>query len=375
MDVFGLGLEITQGKSRDVDAIQGILGAQVLLAEDNKINQQVATELLEANGMMVTVANNGIEAVNKVQEKQFDVVLMDIQMPQMDGFAATNKIRSLPDCKKLPILAMTAHAMAGDREKSLNAGMNDHITKPIDPDKLFDALVKWIPAKERNVVIKSQPSSDKNTEFTLPENLPGIDLKVGLKHISGNSKLLGKLLKEFHKDYRNVIAEIRSNIEEDQPTAQRTVHTLKGVAGSIGAAALQSSALTLEQALGEARSEEYEKLIADLEQNLKPVLQGIATLDLSKDSSQTATREAAHISEPTPVNIESLTPALKDLHKLLKSGHSRSQEKLTEVCRLLANNATDKTSRINELIEDYEYEEAVETLLEIAKMLNVQLDS
>jgi len=136
---------------RDNDAIQDILGAKVLLAEDNAFNQQVARELLESNGLVVTIANTGRKAIEIVNKENFDVILMDIQMPEMDGFTATRKLREDPLFRDIPIIAMTAHAMADDRRKSLEAGMNDHITKPIDPDILFDTLVKWIPAKKREI--------------------------------------------------------------------------------------------------------------------------------------------------------------------------------------------------------------------------------
>ncbi len=133
----------------DEEGLQKIRGARVLLAEDNEINQQVAEEILQQAGLVVRIANNGKEAVEMVKAGKFDVVLMDIQMPVMGGFEATQEIRRDERFKDLPIIAMTAHAMAGDREKSIEAGMNDHVTKPIDPDQLISALVKWIKPGDR----------------------------------------------------------------------------------------------------------------------------------------------------------------------------------------------------------------------------------
>ena len=120
-------------------------GARVLLVEDNELNQQVALELLGAAGVQVAIASNGEQGVRCVQETAYDLVLMDLQMPVMDGLEATRRIRALPGFATLPILAMTANAMSGDRQRSLEAGMNDHITKPIDPDQLFDVLLRWLP--------------------------------------------------------------------------------------------------------------------------------------------------------------------------------------------------------------------------------------
>jgi CheY-like chemotaxis protein len=122
---------------------QSLAGLRALLAEDNEINQLIAVELLSAKGVQTDIANNGLEAVAALEKKPYDVVLMDIQMPEMDGLAATARIRALPAYRDLPIIAMTAHAMAGDREISLEGGMNDHLTKPIEPDLLYAALEKW----------------------------------------------------------------------------------------------------------------------------------------------------------------------------------------------------------------------------------------
>ncbi|MDR1885372.1 MAG: response regulator, partial [Synergistaceae bacterium] len=118
-------------------------GMRVLLAEDNDINQLIAVELLSSVGVDVTTADNGLEAVKALENGEYDVVLMDLQMPEMDGLTATAKIRGNPAHRDLPIIAMTAHAMAGDREVSLKSGMDDHLTKPIDPDMLFEALLRW----------------------------------------------------------------------------------------------------------------------------------------------------------------------------------------------------------------------------------------
>jgi signal transduction histidine kinase/DNA-binding response OmpR family regulator len=178
MQAFGEAVpetsRVAQRHEQEAEALKHIRGAHVLLVEDNEINQQVATEILEGAGLNVTLATNGQEAVNAVKENKYDAVLMDVQMPVMDGYTATRTIREWelkatepkdknqdsalsPQSSDLPIIAMTAHAMAGDEDKSLQAGMNGHVTKPIDPDQLFATLQKWIkPLAERTVVQKSQ---------------------------------------------------------------------------------------------------------------------------------------------------------------------------------------------------------------------------
>ncbi len=179
MQAFGEAVpeisRVAQRQEHEAETLKHIQGAQLLLVEDNEINQQVAKEILEGAGLNVTLANNGQEAVNAVKENEYDAVLMDIQMPVMDGYTATRKIREWeqeirgqrtevrsqkaedrvqtsnlqPPTSSLPIIAMTAHAMAGDEDKSLQAGMNGHVTKPIDPDQLFATLQKWIKPSEK----------------------------------------------------------------------------------------------------------------------------------------------------------------------------------------------------------------------------------
>ncbi|MBF0443973.1 MAG: response regulator, partial [Magnetococcales bacterium] len=375
MDIFGIDRAIAKVKSRDVDAIIGILGAHVLLVEDNKINQQVATELLEANGLLVTVANNGIEAVKLVEENNFEIVLMDIQMPEMDGFTATGKIREIPGCENLPILAMTAHAMEGDRQKSLNAGMDEHVTKPIDPDKLFEALVQWIPAKDRGVVVSESTTVENNSDSTLPDTLPGIDLTIGLKHLSGNKHLLEKLLREFYRDYFDIINELRLSINNDLQSAQRTAHTIKGIAGSIGATSLKDSAFNLELAIKDKKTDQFENLLILLDNSLSPVLNGLKYLGQDSCDIELKTEEKEITQELSPSEIELLTPLFNELNGLLISGHSQSQNKLANIIELLKNNGTSQLQKIDKLIEDYEYEEATEIFLTVADTFNIPLKS
>ena len=176
------GETVARVRGSDEIELQKIRGARVLLAEDNEINQQVAKEILEQAGLVVSIANNGKEAVEMVSAGNFEVVLMDIQMPVMGGFEATQEIRKDERFKDLPIIAMTAHAMAGDREKSLEAGMNDHVTKPIDPDQLLSALVKWIKPGKREMSEGESESliGKKEVKEILPSELPGISIASGL---------------------------------------------------------------------------------------------------------------------------------------------------------------------------------------------------
>ncbi len=241
-------------KELEEAAAETLAGANVLLVEDNEINQQVAMEILSGAGIRVTVAGNGQEALDRVRATTYDAVLMDVQMPVMDGHTATRKIRELeaqrPPARRLPIIAMTAHAMSGDHERSIAAGMDDHITKPIDPPRLFGTLAKWIVARgpagkpAAAAPPKAIPSSG---EQTLPETLPEFDLAEGLQRLMGNRALYRKLLVNFATQYARADAEVRHALDAgDFDRVHGLVHAIKGVAGNLAAKGLQQQSVGLE---------------------------------------------------------------------------------------------------------------------------------
>ena len=355
---------------RDVEAINHLLGAKVLLAEDNPINQQVATELLESNGLIVTVVNNGLEAVEAVGQSDFDIVLMDIQMPEMDGFQATAEIRKDPFFKNLPILAMTAHAMAGDREKSLNAGMDDHITKPIDPDKLFEALIKWVPAKKRLPSDSVDPESALQQNVERPDQLPGIDMEAGLKRVGGNRALFAKLLKQFYTNYQHVIAKIKENLDQGLPEeVLRLAHTVKGIAGTLGANDLYLLVQAFETAVQEGRVAEYPSLLHRFEQGLHPVLHGISTLITAEAAIDAGVMV---YEDANPIDRQSLQPLFQDLALLLEEGVPSSGDKLNKIKKLIGHSKhTSALEKIHAQIEDYDYEEALDSLSQLASTLHL----
>lgn len=243
-------------KRQDVDTsiAAGIQGAHLLLVEDNEINQQVAQEILEDAGLKVTIANDGQEGVDSVKKETFDAVLMDIQMPVMDGFEATRAIRQDERFKDLPIIAMTASAMTQDREDALAAGMNDHVAKPIDVKVLFGVLSQYIEPKSRpdasTPPVSQEAQPPATLEKPLPESLPGISIKTGLSRVNNKESLYRKILKKFYNDYENVADEVISALQdEDVELARRLAHTVKGVAGNIGAQDLQAIAGELEEAI------------------------------------------------------------------------------------------------------------------------------
>jgi two-component system sensor histidine kinase/response regulator len=310
MQAFGEAVpevsRVVQRKEQEAEALDHIRGAYVLLVEDNEINQQVAREILEGAGLKVTVANNGQEAVNSVKENNYDAVLMDVQMPVMDGYTATQKIRNLKstrpsssqaEIRNVPIIAMTAHAMAGDEDKSLQAGMNGHVTKPIDPHQLFSTLQKWIKPGEKRVQVRQaevpveQTESDMAAlaEDELPESLSGFDLIDGLKRLQGNKKLYRKLLLSFATDYNAVANEIRQALDaEDFDQAHSLVHNLKGMAGNLAATDLQAAAVSLEKLVKGVEekappAEELDLRFSELENALDQALESAQSLGASTE--------------------------------------------------------------------------------------------
>ena len=231
--------------------------SRILLVEDNLINQQIVIELLSSKGIQIVTANNGQEAIKAIRNDFYDAVLMDVQMPVMDGLEATRQIRSDGCFDDLPIIAMTAHAMKEDRQKCLAAGMDDFMTKPVEPDVLLTTLVKWIKGNQIQNQ-KSQLQEEKESssaEPILPQDLPGIDLADALRRLNGNQTLLIDLLREFSVEYRSFPEQIREmSDKEDGDAAARLAHILKGVAGNLSITGVRDAAHDIERTLGQKKN-------------------------------------------------------------------------------------------------------------------------
>ena len=203
-----------------------IQGANILLVEDNEINQQVASELLEQARFHVEIANHGQEAIDKLEPGRYDCVLMDVQMPVMDGYTATRKIREDGRFEGLPILAMTANATVDDRERCRAAGMNDHVAKPIRPQLLYEALLKWIEHGERDLPGPEDSTDEGGEQDVSVPDLPGIDTEAGLARVGGNVRSYMKLLAKFADNQANVIDDIQEAIDDgDAELSVRLAHT------------------------------------------------------------------------------------------------------------------------------------------------------
>ncbi len=261
------------------ELLPDMVGIKVLLVEDTVMNQELATEILGSAGISVVVAGDGQQAVDLIDTDRFDLVLMDVQMPVMGGYEATRRIRGMPKFSDLPIIAMTAHAMAGAKEECLAAGMNDYVTKPIDTKELFSVMVKWLGQKAGDPLVESQvlasSSSPSSAELSF-DSLIGIDSESALGRLNGNRKLLLNLLKTFVSSYAGVIIEIKDAVAVgDLQTSERIAHSLKGVAGSISATGVQQAAKDLEFSFKEGTLDGLDGMLRQLEQELGLVITSI----------------------------------------------------------------------------------------------------
>ncbi len=227
---------------------------RILLVEDNEINQEIAYEVLTSAEYTVDIANNGQEAVDAVEKTKYSLVLMDIQMPVMDGLEATKCIRAAGH--KIPIIAMTAHGMADDKETSISAGMNAHLTKPLEPMALFATISSLLPATASTSSAKKEPAAKEQVMVRrekLPDSLNGFNLDKGLAAVAGNEALYISLLRKFADRYATINKDISDCLQNsDMETAIRHAHTVRGIAANLGAEALSSAAEGLEKAIKNA---------------------------------------------------------------------------------------------------------------------------
>jgi polar amino acid transport system substrate-binding protein len=372
MEAFGKEASRHRSQKRESDklkqAADHLQGAHVLLVEDNEINQEVAVELLGNAGVDATVVSNGQEAIDSLESGEYDGVLMDVQMPVMDGYTATRALRQQDRFKDLPILAMTANAMAGDREKCLDAGMNDHITKPIDVEQMYVTMAKWItPSHPADASVDRIPPPTA-TGDGLP-TLPGIDADAGLATVQQNASLYRRLLVKFRDGQADFENQLRSALQDDDyETATRLAHTLKGVAGNIGARSLQNVVRELEAACAERlSSDKLEERLGSVGIELKTVLEGLRALDeVVTDDSRTAEMQ---------LDPEQLAPLVQELANLVADDDTAATDVLDELEGLLQSPETRSSlKKLQQLVGDYEFESAQTAVAELADLLSIELN-
>ncbi len=341
------------------------LNGKILLVEDNEINQQVAVAMLESYGLDVEIAGDGKQAVNSVMQHHYDLVLMDIQLPEMDGFEATRHIRADDRFANLPIIAMTAHAMSGDRDKSLQAGMNDHLPKPIEPDQLFTMLSKWLSPKAGSSTETIEKNNGNGICFP---NLPGVDLEKALPRVGNNKRLLRKLLFEFHTDHHDAVAQIRKALHSrDITRARRLVHTLAGVAGNLGATPLQEAAQTIEQQLRDDEKElqNTEIHLRQFEALFQPLM---AELERFKRSHTLPQKSFAK----GHIQLDELERQLNMLLELLRNGDSEAIPLADTISTQIFYLGMDELAEeLTACVNDFEFEDAIPVVSDLLSTLNI----
>ena len=349
------------------EALATIRGAKVLLVEDNDLNQEVATELLRGAGLVVDVADNGQIAVDKVQQAAYDIVLMDMQMPVMDGVSATRIIRTMPQFKALPIVAMTANAMQADREACRAAGMDDHVAKPIEPRELFQALLRWVKPRQDAASTTSAPSAARSTvgvggaqeasEPKLPSGIAGLDVELGLKRVLGKVPRYLSMLEKYVAGQRSATAELRAALaSDDRASATRLAHTTKGVSGNIGAMMVVRLAETLEQAAkDEARPlDELTPMVDALEATLQPLVEAIAAQLPQATPALPATTAA--------VDEAQLTQVTQRLRDLLADMDSEAGDWVEQHRALLTSAYPAQLAALDAALQDFDFDAALAQL-------------
>jgi CheY-like chemotaxis protein len=345
-------------KPKDISKIEGI---SILVVEDNDINQQIATELLESAGFVVEIAGDGREAVKMIEQSgtpsKYSMVFMDLQMPVMDGFIATQEIRKNSNYTTLPIVAMTADAMSGVKEKCLEAGMMDFVTKPIDPEEVFNVLLKWTKIKEGGVKDTKLKTLQKDEEINLPKFLY-ININEGLLRVNNNKKLYSKLLKSFFTTFTNFEKEIKTLFSEGKmKDAERVAHTLKGVSGNIGAKDVCEAAAGLERKFKNAE-------VLDIDKELSPVTERLILVLKELESFSESKEEVSPIDKFEFMDFEKLDNLLDELLTLLKDDDYDAQNKMDLILALPGIRKFDtEVKTISKKIADYDFEEAIKIIL------------
>lgn len=358
-DVVNNLLHLTPTRSKtevnsmvDMAYLRGQLtGKKILLVEDNDMNLDLAIELLQDVGVDVAIARNGLEALDQVEREAFDCVLMDIQMPEMDGLTATQKIRQNDRHKQLPILAMTAHAMKGEAEKSLAAGMNEHITKPIDPFVLYTALIKHIHQKEISI---QQTSGD-----TLPYQIEGINLQDGLYRLGNKRASYEKLLKSYASVYGNISEECDQLLRDKQiKSIAAYFHTLSGITGNLGAQALHRRLAPLSSKLHHLSQQDSIQLSEEDIAECKQLAAEIAAL--TQRVVTTLTQHDSSASEKIPIDHKVLSEKWSELLVLTSNSDSSALDIADD---LLTNYTLDmetayRLKKCMSALENFDFEEA-----------------
>ncbi|MGB5352274.1 MAG: response regulator, partial [Woeseia sp.] len=353
----------TLGSATGPADLAAIRGARVLVVDDSDINLQIACELLQKVPLVLDTASDGVEAVEKIKANEYDCVLMDIQMPRLDGYSATKQVRETFSFDELPIIAMTANVMAEDRARTLAAGMNGHVAKPVDPADLYQALLKAIPEGDYSTYLPAEADAEEAAapQAALPAAMPGLAIDKGLSRVGGNEKLYLQLLGDMVRDYRTAADEIGTLVAAGKKDELRgAAHKVRGIANNLGAVDVGATAEVIEKAAiaGDAVSTEQ---VAALAQSLEVVGQSHGEL---LAASQTAVSDknadaidVAEVFASLQAAVTAFDPGATDLVDQLLA----AQEDDSKI--------TDALSQVRELLDNFNFADAEPLLTQIEQRL------
>ncbi|MBF0337432.1 MAG: response regulator, partial [Nitrospirae bacterium] len=366
-----------RGRKRDRSSVtdlkgvtDAVKGARVLLVEDNVLNQQVAGEILRAAGVLVEVAGNGREAVYAVNQRTYDLVFMDVQMPVMGGYEATTLIRENERLKDLPIIAMTAHAISGTRDACITAGMNDYVSKPVEPEAVYRAMLRWLKPTMRQLSRQTtdtpQQPQIQVDDVDFPETLPGIDIASALVRLNGNKRFFKELLMDFAEMYASITQEIQAEIHKgDIPKAQRLAHTIKGTAGNLSANGIYATAGELEKAIRDGSEARYVGLLSKFDAALQQVLESLKVLKRPESN-------LASPSGSTPGDIGQLRATLKELYDFINNDSPDAIESLARLKQCLdVSRIPEELRQLEGQISNFDFPNALNTLKDIERKINL----
>ncbi|MEO5363716.1 MAG: response regulator [Magnetococcus sp. DMHC-8] len=387
LDQYVAGNYHLQENAVDYDALRERLGgAHLLLVEDLPINQQVARELLEKVGIRVDLAQDGAIAVQMATAQRYDAILMDIQMPGMDGYEATRRIRAGADgtggpWTAQPIIAMTAHALFDDRAHCLAAGMNDYVSKPVDQARLYEVLMRWVTPGEEGPRAGVQPAQgesdmmDPGEAGLLPARLPGIDVADGLHRTGGNHRLYRALLQEFAREFAQTPAQVQLLLagrrQDDLLTAGRAVHAIRGMAGNLAARELFEIAHGLEQAIREERRADWSGLLDRFGGAMDQVVTVIQGLPADEEGDAEPDDGVAVVAPDRAI----ITPLLSQLARFVADGNVEALSQVKELVPHLRGTGVGSAMKVlDDCLEQLDFDGAQVPLAAIAQALGVPLE-
>ncbi|MFK5894688.1 MAG: ATP-binding protein [Pseudomonadota bacterium] len=352
----------TRNSFNKADIPTDLKGCHILIVEDQLINQQVVKAILEQAGIIVTLASNGLEAVNLIKNKKqiYQVILMDLQMPEMSGYEAADYIRNTLKESELPIIAMTANVLAGDQKQLNSASMNDYIPKPINPNQMFKILKKWIrpPCADElnpgNNISLEKPRIECNQKSSFPSTLPGINIKRGLELVNGNQKLYRSLLLQFLNDKKNIFNDLaQAFVNHQMQECKQISHSIKGLAGNLAAEDLYIQAKYLDN---EFTNNNYNpQALAGFERAFNKLMNSLKELDKFSLSTQQTIPSAIN-------NYQELKKQLEKFKLLLMEGNFKVVNSLQDIECLFDNNHLTLYKQLEEQTMSFNFNSALETL-------------